>query len=72
MTQSLATPLIAPLIGFGQVRHTRLHPQRNAFAYGTYFLMLPMRALAKAGSDVLAINRASWLSTFEVACRAVS
>ena len=65
MTQSQNTPHIAPLIGFGQVRHTRLHPQRNAFAYGTYFLMLPMRTLAVAGSDVLAINRASWLSFFD-------
>lgn len=32
-----------PLIGFGQVRHTRLRPAYNAFAYATYFLMLPMR-----------------------------
>jgi DUF1365 family protein len=35
----------APLIGFGQVRHTRLRPARNAFAYPTYFLMLPLRSL---------------------------
>jgi DUF1365 family protein len=35
----------APLIGFGQVRHTRLRPQRHAFAYPTYFLMLPLRSL---------------------------
>jgi DUF1365 family protein len=34
-----------PLIGFGQVRHTRLRPASNAFAYPTYFLMLPMRSL---------------------------
>jgi DUF1365 family protein len=34
-----------PLIGFGQVRHIRLRPARNAFAYPTYFLMLPMRSL---------------------------
>ncbi len=34
-----------PLIGFGQVRHTRLRPQRHAFTYPTYFLMLPMRSL---------------------------
>ncbi len=25
------------LIGFGQVRHTRLKPVRNAFVYPTYF-----------------------------------
>jgi len=34
-----------PLIGFGQVRHTRLKPARHAFVYPTYFLMLPMRSL---------------------------
>ena len=34
-----------PLMGFGEVRHTRLRPARNAFVYPTYFLMLPMRAL---------------------------
>ena len=33
------------LMGFGQVRHLRLKPARNAFAYRTYFLMLPMRSL---------------------------
>ena len=65
MTQNQSQPLFAPLIGFGQVRHTRLHPQRNAFAYGTYFLMLPMRALTKSGSNVLAINRSFWLSFFD-------
>ena len=39
-------PLAQPLIGFGQVRHTRLRPKRNAFAYRTYFLMLPLRSMA--------------------------
>ncbi len=36
------------LIGWGQVRHTRLRPARHAFAYPTAFLMLPMRRLAAA------------------------
>jgi DUF1365 family protein len=53
------------LIGFGQVRHTRLRPQRHAFAYATYFLLLPMRTLASQGSAVLAVNRSGWLSFFE-------
>jgi len=35
----------SPHIGFGQVRHTRLRPTRHAFAYPTYFLMLPLRSL---------------------------
>lgn len=40
-------------IGRGLVRHTRLRPVRHAFAYATYFLMLPMRQLAvcPGGSD---------------------
>ena len=54
-----------PLIGFGQVRHTRLRPVRNAFAYPTYFLMLPMRALHRHGSGALAHNRRSALSFFD-------
>ena len=50
------------LIGFGQVRHTRLRPQRNAFAYPTYFLMLPMRALRAQGPGHLARNRPAALA----------
>lgn len=34
-----------PLIGFGEVRHRRLRPVANAFAYPTCFLLLPMRSL---------------------------
>jgi hypothetical protein len=34
------------MIGFGQIRHERLRPVRNAFAYPGYFLRLPLRALA--------------------------
>jgi len=45
-------------IGFGQVRHTRLRPRRHAFAYDTYFLMLPMRQLYDTRAmGALAINR---------------
>ena len=49
-------------IGFGQVRHTRHRPRRNAFAYPTYFLMLPMRSLRRDGPGALARNRRSALS----------
>ncbi len=56
-------PAAQPLIGFGQVRHTRLRPVRNAFCYSTYFLMLPMRSLAAGDCDTpLPRNRPGWLS----------
>lgn len=54
-----------PLIGFGQVRHTRLRPQRHAFAYPTFFLMLPMRSLAQHGGP-LAINHRGAISFHDV------
>ena len=50
------------LIGFGEVRHTRLKPVRHAFAYPTYFLMLPLRAMQQAGPGALARNRRALLS----------
>jgi len=50
-------------IGFGQVRHARLRPRRNAFAYNTFFLMLPMRQLGDAAAmGGLVINRRAALS----------
>lgn len=56
------SPLNVPLIGLGQVRHTRLRPRRHAFAYRTFFLMLPLRSMQRSGSGALAHNRAGWLS----------
>ena len=53
------------LIGFGEVRHTRLRPARNAFNYPTYFLLLPMRSLRQHGSGALAHNRRAALSFFD-------
>ncbi len=55
-----ATPV--PLLGFGQVRHTRLRPVPNAFVYPTYFLLLPMRSLRRQPAKSLARNRRAWLS----------
>ena len=37
--------LSTPLLGIGEVRHTRLRPVPHAFSYPTYFLLLPMRRL---------------------------
>jgi len=54
-----------PLIGFGVVRHTRLRPAAHAFAYPTYFLMLPMRTLRTHGSARLALNRFAPISFFD-------
>jgi len=63
MTVSLAnTAQPDPLIGFGQVRHTRLRPALNRFAYPTYFLMLPMRRLRAAPHAALARNRFGLIS----------
>lgn len=50
------------LIGFGAVRHVRHRPRRNAFAYPTWFLMLPMRALRAHGDGALVRNRRAALA----------
>ena len=50
-----------PHIGFGQVRHKRIKPVEHAFAYPTYFLMLPMRSMAKSSSmATTSIKRNRW------------
>ena len=56
-----------PLIGFGQVRHTRLRPRHHAFAYPGYFLMLPLRSLHQQAPQPgqWDINRGGALSFFE-------
>ena len=52
-----------PLIGFGQVRHTRLRPKEHRFSYATFFLLLPLRALARdADTGALAVNRRGAIS----------
>ncbi len=62
MTLAAAAQPPVPLLGFGEVRHTRLRPARHAFKYPTYFLMLPMRAMREHGSGAVARNRAGLLS----------
>jgi DUF1365 family protein len=44
------------LIGRGQVRHRRLSPAQHAFAYRSYFLMLPLRALRRTPCPALHRN----------------
>ena len=50
------------LLGVGRVRHLRLRPARNGFDYPTWFLMLPMRALAERPAELLRRNRRGWVS----------
>ena len=52
------------MIGFGQVRHTRLAPKHHAFVYPTYFLMLPMRSLQNSPGQ-LPFNRRAALSFYD-------
>ena len=49
---------------FGQVRHMRLRPVKNAFAYGTYYLRLPLHALGQGdfGGALFSRNRFNLLS----------
>lgn len=46
-----------PLLGIGQVRHQRLRPVAHAFAYPTWFLLLPLRSLRAQPSAAFARNR---------------
>ena len=49
-------------IGIGQVHHRRLRPRENSFAYRTWFLMLPLRALKRDGDGALVRNRRGLVS----------
>ncbi len=61
----MSLPVAQAQLGMGQVRHTRVRPAHNSFAYPTYFLMLPMRSLRRAPCDVLARNRFGLISFFD-------
>jgi len=58
-----------PMLGFGEVRHTRLRPVHNAFSYATYFLLLPLRSMGDplhaAAQSALACNRRAALSFYD-------
>jgi uncharacterized protein len=54
------------LIGFGQVRHRRLRPAAHAFAYPTFFVLLPMRTLRSSrATGALPRNRAGAVSFWD-------
>lgn len=65
MASSCINLAAQPHIGFGQVRHKRIKPVEHAFAYATYFLMLPMRSLTNKSSVVLKHNRWGALSFYD-------
>jgi DUF1365 family protein len=60
----MTSTLPGPRLCFGQVRHTRLRPARNAFAYRVYFVRLPLRAIARTsfGTWLFSHNRFNLLS----------
>ena len=59
---ALAPAGARPLIGTGEVRHTRVRPTRHRFVYPTYFLMLPLRSLRAAPCAALRRNRFGLIS----------
>ncbi|MBZ2208843.1 DUF1365 domain-containing protein [Massilia soli] len=57
----------APQLCFGQVRHRRMRPSANAFAYASYYLRLPIRSLGSQGfnAHLVSRNRFNLLSFFD-------
>jgi len=51
-----------PWLARGSVRHRRLRPVDHAFEYPTWFLLLPMRRLAREPWPALRRNRRGWMS----------
>ena len=47
-------PQAAIALCFGSVRHERLRPVPNRFAYGVYFLRLPLRSMARTSATARA------------------
>jgi len=50
------------MLGIGEVRHTRVRPVRNAFAYPAFFWLLPLRSLRDQPEPALQRNRFGWAS----------
>jgi len=53
------------MIGFGEVWHRRLRPTEHAFRYRSYFVLLPLRSMARQPGGVLRRNRFGLLSFFD-------
>lgn len=51
-----------PQIFLGQVRHKRLRPAVNAFAYPVFYLHLPLRNLAAARCGIFSVDKRNLLS----------
>ncbi len=66
MVPSGSSVAVSPLIGIGQVRHTRLRPAKHSFAYPTWQLVLPMRIWSRQAGGVLARNRGATVSFHDV------
>ena len=54
-------------LSIGSVRHQRLRPAKNAFSYGVFMLMLPLRTLDSSGlgSRLCARNRFNLLAFYD-------
>jgi uncharacterized protein len=61
------TSLSGFAIAFGEVRHQRLRPARNAFRYRAFFLRIPIHRLngEQGGGWLFGLNRAGLLSFHE-------
>jgi uncharacterized protein len=59
MTSATVRSSTQAMLGMGSVRHRRLRPVEHAFAYPTYFLMLPMRAW-RASEKPWSLARNRW------------
>lgn len=57
LATSLETSPAQPQLCFGQVRHKRLRPVGNQFAYRSYFVRLPLRSMAQGDFSCALFSR---------------
>jgi DUF1365 family protein len=58
------TPAVG-FIGWGRVAHERMAPKSHAFEHASFFVMLPMREMARRGIQALGLNRWAPLSFYD-------